>query len=103
MEPHGVSCATVSDVSGLPVSSAALDANLGIPTSDAEMDRAAVMVGRAQVFEIQDRQFAARNGNVFVCCIGGKAADAVMNRRRQSRVINIDEAVRSVIRIESNA
>ena len=40
MEPHGVSCATVSEVSGLPVSSASLDANLGIPTSDAEMDRA---------------------------------------------------------------
>ena len=64
------------------------------------MNGAAVMIAGTQVFEVDQDDFASRHGYI---AIRGETADAIVNRRRGGRVVEINELVRAEIRIEGYA
>jgi hypothetical protein len=67
----------------------------------AEVDGAAVVVGRAgEVLEIDHHVLAAGHRHVAV---RREAADAVVNRRRRGRVVDVHELIRLKGRVEGDA
>ena len=67
----------------------------------AEVERAAVVVrGAREVLELEDHDLAAGSGHV---AHRGEPADAVVNRGRRGRVVDVHEVVDGEVRVERNA
>ena len=58
-----------------------------------EVQRAGVVVDRGQRVEVHERHFAAGQHDVGVVRVRGKAAQAVVERRRGRGVVDVDEVV----------
>src|SRR5438034_702818 len=59
--------------------------------------------GAAQVIQIHYDGFAAYHRNILVGRIGSESTDTIVNRRRRTGVVNIDETISRVVRIEGNS
>ena len=64
---------------------------------------ASVVIGLAERLQIKQDHFAAGDSYVFVRSTGCEATNAIVNRRGCCSVINIDEAIRRVVRIKRHA
>ncbi len=64
------------------------------------MDGTSVVVGRAESLQIKKYDFAARHRYIFVGGARCEPANAIVNRRGCGSVVNIDEAIRRVVRIK---
>ena len=62
-----------------------------------------VVSGIAESLQIEQDDFAARERYVLVGRVCSEATNAIVNRRGCGSVVNIDEAIRRVVRIKRHA
>ena len=75
------------------------DGGVELPVAP-EVNGAAIVIRGGEIVEVEQDHLAARGGHV---ARGGEAADAVVDRRRRSRVIEVDELVDEEVGIERHA